>query len=226
MKQHPILDHILVSEDGLEIFSKKSNKIQKQYKNDNGYMMVNITIATNKYKRYRVHRLVAETYHGYMDNSVDVNHIDHDKTNNHKDNLEWCNRSHNIKEAIRYKVNPSIGETHPYAKYDEDTINEVCRLICFGHRNVDIARRLDVDNSTVAKIRSGEAWTHISSNYEIPEHKRRNRLSIHKVKKICELLQEDKSNVFISKEVGLSLFTISKIRARKIYQEVSKDYSF
>jgi len=226
MKQHPTLEHILVSEDGLEIFSKKSNKVQKQYKNPNGYMMTNITVATNKTKRYRVHRLVAETYHGFMENTVDVNHIDHDKTNNHKDNLEWCNRSHNIKEAIRCKVNPSIGETHPYAVYEEDTISKVCQLIIQGFRNVDIKRMLSVDGSTVAKVRSGEAWTHISSKYEMPIYHRKGRISVDKIKLICKLLVEDKSNIYISNLVGLSKFTISKIRARKIYQEVSDSYSF
>lgn len=47
----------------------------------------------------RIHRIVAETFLPNPNNLTDVNHKDGDKSNNKLDNLEWCDRSDNIKHA-------------------------------------------------------------------------------------------------------------------------------
>lgn len=77
--------------------SKRSGKINIQNQRDNGcgYM----TVGAGDGPQY-VHRIVAETFIQCDDLSLDVNHKDGNKKNNHVDNLEWCTRSQNIKHSF------------------------------------------------------------------------------------------------------------------------------
>ena len=69
-------------------------KILKQSKDAEGYPIVGLT-KNGQRKTKLVHRLVAETFMPI------INHIDGNKENNNITNLEFCNQSHNIKEAFR-----------------------------------------------------------------------------------------------------------------------------
>lgn len=64
-------------------------------KNDkDGYKFVQLT-KNNKVKNLRVHRLVAEAFIPNPNNYSIVNHKDENKSNNHIDNLEWCDIKYN-----------------------------------------------------------------------------------------------------------------------------------
>ncbi|MGN0961306.1 MAG: NUMOD4 domain-containing protein [Christensenellales bacterium] len=65
-----------------------------------GYYM-QMLYKNGKHKLCRVNRLVASTFIENPNNELFINHIDGNKLNNKVDNLEWCNRSHNQKEAYR-----------------------------------------------------------------------------------------------------------------------------
>lgn len=226
MKQHPTLTHIKISEDGNKILSSLSGKLLKTWVNENGYALVTITLSSGVYKKYRVHRLVAETYLGIPDKVYDVHHKDHNKLNNHYSNLEWCDRAHNIREAVDCGVNPSKGETHPHSVYTEGNIREVCKLISEGLRNCDIEVITGVGRDTISKLRYGEIWSHVVKDFNLKPLARKGRISVTKIRSVCEMLENGESNVSISETVGLSKFTISKIRNRRTYQSVSKDYNF
>lgn len=74
---------------------KPWNHIMKPFDNGNGYLSVSLT-KDGRRKNYYVHRLVASVF---VDNPMgfsEVNHLDHDKANNSAENLEWCNRRHNV----------------------------------------------------------------------------------------------------------------------------------
>jgi len=70
-----------------------------KFDNSSGYSRV--ILQKNKTKeRFLVHRLVDLHFvDGYFNGAI-VNHIDGNKLNNHYSNLEWCNQSHNILEAV------------------------------------------------------------------------------------------------------------------------------
>lgn len=65
-----------------------------KYSNNNNYLRVNL-YKNGKMKWFSVHRLVAEAFIPNPDNLPQVNHKDEVKTNNHINNLEWCDSKYN-----------------------------------------------------------------------------------------------------------------------------------
>ena len=47
-----------------------------------------------------VHRLICDAFYAADISDYEVNHIDGDKSNNRIDNLELCDRSHNMRHAF------------------------------------------------------------------------------------------------------------------------------
>lgn len=104
------------------VFSKKREKIKKLNPaiSTNGYMFVCLR-KNNKTFIKRIHRLVAEAFILNPDNKTEINHIDGNKLNNNIVNLEWCNRSENIKHAFNILKRNKIwlnkfGKNNPHSK--------------------------------------------------------------------------------------------------------------
>lgn len=74
--------------------SKYSNKILKPSPDKYGYVRFSAT-KNKKQKTLRIHRLVAELFIPNPSNLPQVNHIDGDKLNCAKLNLEWSTDSNN-----------------------------------------------------------------------------------------------------------------------------------
>lgn len=68
--------------------------ILKPRKDGWGYLFVTL-INHNKYKNFKIHRLVAEAFLPNLNNLPQVNHKDECKTNNRVSNLEWCTPQYN-----------------------------------------------------------------------------------------------------------------------------------
>lgn len=64
----------------------------------NGYKHVCLRRCGKQHGFY-VHRLVANAFLPNPANLAEVNHIDENKANNCVENLEWCDRSYNLKHA-------------------------------------------------------------------------------------------------------------------------------
>jgi len=73
--------------------------------------------VNGKRKLAYVHTLVCLAFNGLPPTDKhEVNHIDYDKTNNHKDNLEWVTRSENVQHSVCNRVY--------HYKYDYDYLIE------------------------------------------------------------------------------------------------------
>jgi hypothetical protein len=97
-----IFDYYDVYESGI-VVRKDTGRVIKQYKNDNGYFKVQLSIGGRR-RKMRVHRMVCMKYLANPMGHAYVNHKDGDKSNNHVGNLEWCSASENMNHAIRTGV--------------------------------------------------------------------------------------------------------------------------
>jgi len=79
--------------------------------NPNGYKVVSL-YNDKKPSQLSVHRLVAQTFMSIDDDSLVVDHLDDDKTNNSVDNLEWVTSKENsIRACNNGLYEPAFIET-------------------------------------------------------------------------------------------------------------------
>ena len=79
----------------------KTKRIIKQTINKTGYYGYCATLGQkNKYKLFKIHRAVAESFIPNPNNYPMINHIDGNKLNNCVNNLEWCTNKYNIHHAM------------------------------------------------------------------------------------------------------------------------------
>ena len=65
-----------------------------------GYLQIKLRKNKKRYNRY-IHRLVWETFNGKIPKGLEINHIDHNKSNNSLSNLELVSHSDNLKKAFK-----------------------------------------------------------------------------------------------------------------------------
>ena len=115
-----------------------------------GYYRVELQGSKQKRHRYKVHRLVLETFVGKSD--LVVNHKNGVKTDNRLDNLEYCTRSENSIHAVKSGLIKR-----------KLTVSQAMS-IKYGHVNdkvSSIAKMYNVTMSTIYSIRGGYSWKHI-----------------------------------------------------------------
>lgn len=93
----------------------ESEKLLSPAAHIRGYLCVSLRVNGFS-KGKKVHSLVALAFVNNPNNYKEVNHINSNKTDNIPENLEWCNRSQNMKHMIA-SVGPGhrIGMTNPKA---------------------------------------------------------------------------------------------------------------
>ena len=95
----------IICENGL-VYNKKTNKVKKFFITHKGYLksrmyLPELSNNENGGKPYYLHRLVAMFHLTTFDNTLQINHIDGDKTNNHISNLEMVTASENALHGWR-----------------------------------------------------------------------------------------------------------------------------
>ena len=91
----------------------------------NQYFFVILKIENKRISK-KVHRLVAQAFIDNPNNKPQVNHIDGNKLNNHKENLEWNTSKENIRhawdnglcESLRLALSKPVIDITTGKKYD------------------------------------------------------------------------------------------------------------
>ena len=127
---------------------RKKGKIKEGHPTHKGYRQILLYDGKGNKRWYPIHRLVAGAFIPNPDNLEQVNHMDEDKTNNHVENLEWCDNDYNchygtkiqrVAEALRCcettsKKVYSVDEDGRMEFYD--SINEAERQTGCSHCNI------------------------------------------------------------------------------------------
>lgn len=79
----------------------KNKTPMKYFDNGLGYLVVRLRSAGSKRKRFYVHRLVMMVFNP-INEKLEVNHIDHNKSNNALSNLEWVTHKENLQKAVLF----------------------------------------------------------------------------------------------------------------------------
>jgi len=101
-----------------------------------------------------VHRLVAHEFVENPENKPEVNHIDEDKLNNCKHNLEYVTRSENALHS-REKFR---GENSGTSKLTNDDVREIVLMLEDHRSQTIIAEAFGVTNHTIHRIKMGKNW--------------------------------------------------------------------
>lgn len=130
-----------------------------------GYRSLNIRSEGKTLNRY-VHKLVAEHFaeRGQPDQTF-VIHLDHDKLNNHYQNLRWVTKEEMIEHN---RNNPSLKnrqlprQTRNY-KLTETKVRIIKKLLLNDKNRLKmIAKQFGITHTQLNRIRSGENWKHVT----------------------------------------------------------------
>ena len=130
-----IKDGYLVNRDGsiykLNWHRTKTMRKIKTRLNKDGYC-----IFYKNDRDYLVHRFIAECFIPNPYNLSQINHKDEDKTNNHVDNLEWCDHRYNCNYGTRNKRigksninNPKFSKKVLQYTLNGELVKEWCSLM-------------------------------------------------------------------------------------------------
>lgn len=198
-------------------FFKEGKELKVQV-NIDGYYVINLQKDGKSYHRRRA-RLLALTFIPNPDNLPVVNHIDHTRTNDSLDNLEWVS----YKENSRKSVELCPDRWKAKAEIDEVKARDICIMIHEGYRNKEIVDKLGVTQDIVKHIRKGDTWTEISKDYKMQSSKK--SISEETAKWVCYRIKEGLSNSEILEQTvcnNLSRSIIKHIRYGKSWSKISK----
>lgn len=109
-------------------------------------------------KKHFVHRLVMAAFVGPPNGKQDVNHINGIKTDNRLENLEYCDRLHNVRHAIAIGLQDNAGEGNGMHKYTAEQIKSAHRMVQHGASYESASRATGVGPSTIENVAKGQQW--------------------------------------------------------------------
>ncbi len=98
-------DNYEISSHG-RVRNNKTNQMMKLKVETNGYIRIGLS-KDSKQKFHRIHRLVGFAFLDKKDEDKEVDHIDHNRSNNMLDNLRWATGSINCRNQSKRKDNTS-----------------------------------------------------------------------------------------------------------------------
>lgn len=138
-----------------------TGKIMKPGITKTGYARVNLRYAhSRKFKSFLVHRLVAGNFIPNSHHFKELNHKDCDRLNNRVDNLEWCDRSYNVKYSYLKGNASSKGEKNPNAKLSVVKVAVIKAMLkSKKYSQAYIASLFNVHPNTIWAINTKNTWS-------------------------------------------------------------------
>jgi hypothetical protein len=110
-------------------------------------------------KSVLINRMVALRFLPNPENKPQVNHLDGDKANNAKGNLEWATQSENEEHAFATGLKSTRGSSNANAKLTAREVEEI--RAAQPQRLEELAIQYDVSTKTIRDIREGRTWKHV-----------------------------------------------------------------
>jgi HNH endonuclease len=210
------------------VFSMKNRKnksgnpyLLKLWVDDLGYKHVVLRVS-GKGKRFSVHRLVCEAYNGLP--SADKNicmHLNGDTSDNRPDNLKWGtqkeNKSHEVIHGTKL-----VGSALSWAKYSDEQIIEVKKLLVEGFGYKFIAEKTGVEYQSVCQCASGKQWAHIPFQGSYHYSKKSGiKLTETDVVHIKKLLEQGLKSIEIANLFGVNRITVHDIKAGRSWLNIN-----
>lgn len=134
---------------------RQGNTLLKQTLRPEGYLVVGLWQGSPRKKTTaRVNRLVALAFHKdtYFEGAYCL-HRDHNRANNHEDNLYWGTQARNIQDMVE-----AGRVTRSTVKLDWDKVREIRRRAALGEKGSVLGREMGVNTQTVNCVIRGETW--------------------------------------------------------------------
>lgn len=146
-------EHYHINEEGV-VLNSKTGRVLKTDLTNMGYKRVTLWHVDQKRVRVAVHRLVAMTFVPNPENKPMVNHLDGNKINNHRTNLEWVSCSENTIHAFEtgLRVAPDNTGRKPWNRKNDDKAKEVRHLKGLGFKRKEICEKLNLEVSTYKNL--------------------------------------------------------------------------
>lgn len=163
--------YLIVSEDGTIHRANKADDqgnvdvakgysvVTQQVHKKSGRVYFNMTFMGHT-KSVLTNRVVAWRFHPNPLNLPQVNHIDGNKENNAKDNLEWSTGSDNEKHAHRTGLKTGRGSANSNAKLTADQVVKI-RAAANDNSPEELATAYGVSRSTITNILNRKTWSHV-----------------------------------------------------------------
>lgn len=140
------------------IFSEYINRFIKTSKDSGGYLQTTLVDDFGKRKTIKVHILVASAFIPRVNNKLEINHKDFNKENNTVNNLEWCDRSYNMKYNYTHRENKRAKNLSPLT---EEQVKMIPDMMNNGFSIKFISKLLKVGHITIRNIIAHKTWKYL-----------------------------------------------------------------
>ena len=137
----------------------KRRQIVRFSRNNSGYDCVALC-KNGKHRTHTVHKLVMETFVGERPEHMDIDHINGIKSDNNVDNLRYCTRSENMKNARRNGFK-NYGEHSRFSKLTQDNVDYIRNS---QMTQSQLAEKFGVSVATISRIIRYKIWIANSDN--------------------------------------------------------------
>lgn len=161
------LEGYRVYEDGSIKRIKTMNNVS-QHLNHKGYYQFSFITEKGKRTTRASQRFICRAWYGEPPedgNLYEADHKDFDRTNNHKDNLQWLTKSQNNQKTWDVKNKNNNGTNNGRCNTTEKIVIYICKLLQLGYIPAQI-RDMGYNYGLIRQIRSRNNWAWLSKDYK------------------------------------------------------------